>query len=191
MFSVMPRLVRILVAALSATSLSVRAHEAAATESAQPLVDVICPLMEKEALENGLPPAFFMRLIWRESAFRPDVVSHKGAQGIAQFMPGTAKERGLENPFDPTEAIPHSARLLADLKRMFGNLGLAAAAYNAGPYRPKRGPMCSSSQATPRMPGRPRTALPMTRWWGPVRRMCRPPAASARRLCSMWLCPQG
>jgi hypothetical protein len=113
-----------------AGSVSVRA-----AEKPRPLVETICPLMEKEAAANGLPPVFFVRLIWRESAFRPNIVSHKGAQGIAQFMPGTAKERGLENPLDPTEAIPHSARLLADLKRDFGNVGLAAAAYNAGPER--------------------------------------------------------
>jgi hypothetical protein len=99
------------------------------------LVDIICPLMEKEARLNGLPPALFVRLIWRESAFRPGVVSHKGAQGIAQFMPATAKERGLENAFDPAAAIPHSARLLADHVKAFGNFGLAAAAYNAGPER--------------------------------------------------------
>ena len=55
--------------------------------------------------------------------------------GIAQFMPKTANERGLANPFDPEEAIPKSAELLADLKQRFGNLGLAAAAYNAGPAR--------------------------------------------------------
>jgi len=104
-------------------------------EQAQPLVETICPLMEKEARESGISPALFVRLIWRESAFRPNTVSHKGAQGIAQFMPGTAKERGLEDPFDPAQAIPHSARLLAEHMRQFGNFGLAAAAYNAGPER--------------------------------------------------------
>src|SRR5215213_7552317 len=50
-------------------------------------------------------------------------------------MPGTAAERGLGNPFDPEQAIPKSAELLADLRRRFGNLGLAAAAYNGGPAR--------------------------------------------------------
>jgi hypothetical protein len=91
--------------------------------------------MEKEARQNGIPPVFFVRLIWRESAFRPNVVSHKGAQGIAQFMPATARERGLEDAFDPVSAISHAARLLADHMRAFGNFGLAAAAYNAGPER--------------------------------------------------------
>ena len=50
-------------------------------------------------------------------------------------MPGTATDRGIENPFDPLQAIPASARLLRELYRKFGNLGLAAAAYNAGPRR--------------------------------------------------------
>lgn len=108
---------------------------ARAAERPAPLVETICPLMEREARLNGLPPSLFVRLIWRESAFRPNTVSHKGAQGIAQFMPGTARERGLADPFDPGQAIPHSARLLADLTREFGNFGLAAAAYNAGPDR--------------------------------------------------------
>ena len=60
-------------------------------------------------------------------------MSHAGAQGVAQFMPGTAKMRGLADPFEPREAIAKSAELLRDLNREFGNLGLAAAAYNAGP----------------------------------------------------------
>jgi hypothetical protein len=75
------------------------------------------------------------RLIWTESRFQAHVVSPKGAQGIAQFMPGTAAERGLADPFDPEQAIPKAARLVADLAQRFGNLGLAAAAYNAGSNR--------------------------------------------------------
>jgi hypothetical protein len=132
----MPRMIRLLPATLAVLALSsCLAGTLRATERPAVLVDTICPLMEKEARQNGLPPAFFVRLIWRESAFRPDVVSHKGAQGIAQFMPATARERGLENAFDPAAAIPHSARLLADHVKTFGNFGLAAAAYNAGPER--------------------------------------------------------
>ena len=56
-------------------------------------------------------------------------------QGIAQFMPQTAADMGLDNPFDPLQAIPASARLLRNLFQQFGNFGLAAAAYNAGPKR--------------------------------------------------------
>src|SRR5437773_2776804 len=75
------------------------------------------------------------RLPWQESRFNPSSVSHAGAQGIAQFMPGTARLVGLANPFDPIQALPKSAALLRDLRAQFGNLGLAAAAYNAGPKR--------------------------------------------------------
>ncbi|MGE4246981.1 MAG: transglycosylase SLT domain-containing protein, partial [Parvibaculaceae bacterium] len=95
----------------------------------------VCALIEAAAREHDLPVSFFTRLIWKESAFRPDAVSPKGAQGIAQFMPGTAAMRGLADPFDPHQAIPASASLLRDLRARFGNLGLAAAAYNAGADR--------------------------------------------------------
>jgi hypothetical protein len=95
----------------------------------------ICSLIEREAQRNGLPPAFFARLIWKESRFDPLAVSPKGAEGIAQFMPATAERRGLENSFDPAQALPASATYLAALRLQFGNLGLAAAAYNAGEAR--------------------------------------------------------
>ena len=97
--------------------------------------ETICRLIEQAADARALPVDFFTRLIWRESSFRPGVTSGAGAQGIAQFMPGTATERGLDDPFDPEQAIPASAGYLADLRSRFGNLGLAAAAYNAGPTR--------------------------------------------------------
>jgi len=95
----------------------------------------LCAVIEASAAARDLPIAFLTRLISRESAFRPTAVSHKGAQGIAQFMPATAAERGLDDPFDPNAAIPAAAELLDDLRDAFGNLGLAAAAYNAGPTR--------------------------------------------------------
>jgi hypothetical protein len=87
------------------------------------------------ATTNDLPIDFFTRLIWQESRFKPDAISPKGAQGIAQFMPATARSSGLEDPFNPLEAIAKSSQLLRDLRREFGNLGLAAAAYNAGSGR--------------------------------------------------------
>ena len=74
-------------------------------------------------------------MLWRESLFDPNVVSDKGAQGIAQFMPETAKRRGLADPFEPIGAVKASAAFIADLRKQFGNLGLAAAAYNAGEQR--------------------------------------------------------
>jgi hypothetical protein len=100
----------------------------------------VCLIIESAARANDLPLEFFARVIWQESRFRPDAVgpvtrSGQRAQGIAQFMPGTAAERGLLDPFDPVQALPKSAEFLRDLRRQFGNLGLAAAAYNAGPQR--------------------------------------------------------
>ena len=100
-----------------------------------PFVDIVCPLMQHQAFLLGLPAMPFVRLIWKESRFNPNAVSPKGAQGIAQFMPGTAADRGLDDPFEPKSAIVHSADLLADLRNEFGNFGLAAAAYNAGAER--------------------------------------------------------
>ena len=82
-----------------------------------------------------LPKQFLLRLIWQESHFNPQAVSHAGAMGIAQFMPGTAQWRGLDDPFDFSLSIQHSGRWLGELRQQFGNLGLAAAAYNAGPGR--------------------------------------------------------
>ena len=104
-------------------------HEPASDDA----LATLCGIVEDSAKAQGLPVNFFTRLIWRESAFQPRAVSPAGAQGVAQFMPGTASERGLADPFDPAAAIPASAKLLADLSLRFGNLGLAAAAYNAGP----------------------------------------------------------
>ncbi|MGB7256466.1 MAG: lytic transglycosylase domain-containing protein [Pseudolabrys sp.] len=95
----------------------------------------VCDTLTKAAAKNDLPVPFFIRLLFQESRFKPGVVSRAGAQGIAQFMPETANSVGLDNPFDPLQAIPASARLLRDLFQQFGNLGLAAAAYNAGPKR--------------------------------------------------------
>jgi hypothetical protein len=95
----------------------------------------VCAAAEREADANSLDKAFFIRLLYKESLFNPNAVSPKGAQGLAQFMPETAARVGLDDPFDPEKAIRASARFLAGLKLRFGNLGLAAAAYNAGEAR--------------------------------------------------------
>jgi hypothetical protein len=92
----------------------------------------ICRALAHFAGENDLPPDFFARLIWNESRFRPDAVSPKGAEGIAQFVHSTARLRGLSNSFDALQALKKSAEYLDDLRDRFGNIGLAAAAYNAG-----------------------------------------------------------
>jgi hypothetical protein len=95
----------------------------------------LCDELRSTALQNDLPTQFFTQLIWQESHFNTSSVSRAGAQGIAQFMPATASERKLANPFEPIQALHEAARLLNELRTQFGNLGLAAAAYNAGPHR--------------------------------------------------------
>jgi Transglycosylase SLT domain/SPOR domain len=103
--------------------------------STETVEQALCRLIEGAASTQRIPHDMLTRLIWQESSFRPHVVSPAGAQGIAQFMPGTARERGLEDPFDPEQAIPKAAEFIAHLVERFGNLGLAAAAYNGGPAR--------------------------------------------------------
>jgi soluble lytic murein transglycosylase-like protein len=102
--------------------------------------EAMCLMIESAARANDLPLEFFARVIWQESRFQPGAIgpvtrSGQRAQGIAQFMPGTASERRLLDPFDPVQALPKSAEFLRELSNQFGNLGLAAAAYNAGPRR--------------------------------------------------------
>jgi hypothetical protein len=106
----------------------------AARAEPRPSVDDICRTLAQAATDNELPEEFFTRLIWQESRFDPTAVSPAGAQGIAQFMPQTAAMRGLANAFEPLEALRESASYLRELRTTFrGSLGLAAAAYNAGP----------------------------------------------------------
>lgn len=120
-------------------SIALAAEPGVATDAkpaaSETVEETVCSLIETAAHSRGLPVAFLTRLIWQESSFRASVISPAGAEGIAQFMPGTANERGLLDPFDPEKAIPEAAALLADLAQRFGNLGLAAAAYNGGPAR--------------------------------------------------------
>ncbi len=97
-----------------------------------------CAAMELAALEHNLPMDFFGRLIWQESRHNPNAVSHAGARGIAQFMPATAADMGLQDAFDPVASLMKSAQFLKLLNDKFGNVGLAAAAYNGGPGRLER-----------------------------------------------------
>jgi soluble lytic murein transglycosylase-like protein len=100
---------------------------------ASDLQDSVCLMIEAAGRAHALPQEFFAQVIWQESRFRPDTVGPRrrngeSAQGIAQFMPTTAAERGLLDPFDPVQALPKAAQFLRELKDQFGNLGLAAAA---------------------------------------------------------------
>jgi hypothetical protein len=110
-------------------------NEIAQPAAQPPTADDVCRTLEQAAAENALPVEFFARVIWQESRFNARAVSSKGAKGIAQFMPHTANWHGLGDPFNPIEALRHSAAYLRELRERFGNLGLAAAAYNAGPGR--------------------------------------------------------
>ena len=118
-------------------SLSLFAHAQNVSNPVNPkkFVEEICFRIQAVSKAQGIPEAFLARLIWKESRFDPNAVSPVGAQGIAQFMPGTAKLRGLKDPFEPHQAIAASASYLIDLRQEFGNWGLAAAGYNAGPGR--------------------------------------------------------
>ena len=85
------------------------------------------------ATAGNLPPIVLAALLRAESGFNRWAVSAVGAQGIAQFMPATARGMGLRDPFDPAQAIPAAGRLLGGHLRAFGSIPSALAAYNAGP----------------------------------------------------------
>jgi hypothetical protein len=128
--------------ALIGVLLLVARPAAAGAASGSPLSDaqpelpqLLCRMVDDAAADNRLPAAFLTRILWQESRFHSDATSPVGAAGVAQFMPQTAAERGLADPRSPGPAIAQAARLLADLATRFGNLGLAAAGYNAGAGR--------------------------------------------------------
>jgi hypothetical protein len=91
------------------------------------------PAINRAAQRWSVSATLLAAQLYAESGFNPFVVSPAGAQGIAQFMPGTARGMGLDDPFDPAAAIDAQAHLMRDLLRQFGAVPLALAAYNAGP----------------------------------------------------------
>lgn len=98
----------------------------------------VCRAIQLASAQHGIDPHFLARLLWKESLFEAGAISPAGAQGIAQFMPGTADIVGLDDPFNPAKAIDVSARYLRKLTDGFGNIGLAAVAYNGGENRAAR-----------------------------------------------------
>ncbi|HEX4902498.1 MAG TPA: lytic transglycosylase domain-containing protein [Acidimicrobiales bacterium] len=90
-------------------------------------------LFESAGRRHGVAPELLAAVAKAESGYDPRAVSHAGAQGLMQLMPGTAKGLGVTDPFDPAQAVDGAARLLADNLRRFGSTELALAAYNAGP----------------------------------------------------------
>jgi soluble lytic murein transglycosylase-like protein len=93
----------------------------------------LAPILRDAAQRWNVSAKLLAAQLYAESGFNPFAVSRVGAQGIAQFMPATARAVGLANPFDPEQAIHAQARLMRDLLRRFGSVPLALAAYNAGP----------------------------------------------------------
>lgn len=89
------------------------------------------------ARRHNVPEDLFFRLVQQESGWNPSARSHKGATGLAQLMPGTARLLGV-NIHDPRENLEGGARYLRMMYDRFGNWRLALAAYNAGPEAVQR-----------------------------------------------------
>jgi soluble lytic murein transglycosylase-like protein len=91
-------------------------------------------LVGSAARAHAVPAKLIAAVIATESHGDPSAVSHAGAQGIMQLMPGTSLQYGVVNPFDPAQNIEGGTRYLHDLlHRYHGKVRLALAAYNAGP----------------------------------------------------------
>lgn len=93
---------------------------------------IYLPVAEELARKHRIPQVLFVRLIQQESAWNPLAISHKGAIGLAQLMPGTAKYLRVD-PYDPKQNLEGGARYLREQYDTFGSWQLALAAYNAGP----------------------------------------------------------
>lgn len=95
--------------------------------------------IQQAAQKHSIDPALIRAIIHAESAFNPKAKSRKGAQGLMQLMPATAKELGVNDALNPSENIQGGTRYIAQLLKQFnGNIKLASAAYNAGPNAVKR-----------------------------------------------------
>jgi hypothetical protein len=112
----------------------IKGGDGRATAAVQSFVPArYAPLLARAAQRWQVSAHLLAAQIYAESNFNPFAVSPAGAQGIAQFMPGTAAGLGLRNPFDAAASIDAQAHLMHDLLGRFGSVPLALAAYNAGP----------------------------------------------------------
>ncbi|MCR9086452.1 MAG: lytic transglycosylase domain-containing protein [Rhodobacteraceae bacterium] len=98
---------------------------------------VYLPMAKQAARRHGIPEELFVRLVQQESNWNPKAKSHKGAIGLAQLMPATARSLGV-NPHDPKQNLDGGARYLKTQYRTFKSWRLALAAYNAGPGAVKK-----------------------------------------------------
>ncbi len=120
--------------ASSSVGFGTRGGDGRATRAVQSFVPArFAPLIVRAAQRWGVSAHLLAAQLYAESNFNPFARSPAGAEGIAQFMPGTAATMGLADPFDPGAAINAQARLMRDLLGRFGSVPLALAAYNAGP----------------------------------------------------------
>ena len=94
--------------------------------------DTLASLIVTESKRAKIDPLFVTAVIQAESSFKPKAVSHKGAQGLMQLMPSTARELGVRNSFEPEDNIWGGVKYLSQLLQRLGNESLAIAAYNAG-----------------------------------------------------------
>lgn len=113
---------------------SLRARAATLGKAAADTVRAHGPAIEAAARETGLEPELVLAVILQESGGNARAVSPRGARGLMQLMPATARELGVRDPHDPQDGIRGGARYLARMRERYGgDLSLALAAYNAGP----------------------------------------------------------
>lgn len=105
---------------------------------APPLEQPFDAIVRRVASEHNLDPNLLHAILIVESAYRPDAVSSAGAQGLAQLMPGTARDLGVDDPFDPQQNVAGGGAYIASMLERYRDVRLALAAYNAGPGRVDR-----------------------------------------------------
>ncbi|MEM1268176.1 MAG: lytic transglycosylase domain-containing protein [Pseudomonadota bacterium] len=117
--------------------LALDAYDPSAVRSTERPDSPYAPVARAMAIRHGVPVDLFLRLVRQESGWNPKALSHKGAIGLAQLMPGTADALGVD-PHDPRQNLEGGARYLARQYARFRSWRLALAAYNAGPEAVER-----------------------------------------------------